>query len=95
MISTASSSVSSRTSTSGHRSPRMCSLSASPVPMPKRKVPFDRTADVATAWARIAGWIRTVGHVTPVVTGSSGTACANAPIIDHTNGELPCASVHG
>ena len=29
------------------------------------------TALVAAAWAMIAGWMRTVGQVTPVVTGRS------------------------
>jgi hypothetical protein len=39
---------------------------------------------VAAAWATIAGWIRTVGQVTAVVT-SSRHACPIAPIIDQTN----------
>jgi hypothetical protein len=42
----------------------------------------------------IAGWIRVVGQVTAVVTGSD-TASDNAPITDHTNGLWPWASVHG
>jgi len=44
----------------------MCSFNASPVPMPKLKQPPSTTAEIATAWARIAGWIRTVGQVTAV-----------------------------
>ena len=67
MTSTASSSISRRTSASGQRSPRMCSLSASPLPTPRVKRPSSRRALVAAAWATIAGWMRTVGQVTPVV----------------------------
>ena len=52
------------------------------------------TALVAAAWAMIAGWIRTVGQVTPVVTGRS-VASASAPITDHTNALWPCSSFHG
>ena len=64
MTSTASSSISRRMSVSGQRSPRMCSLSASPVPTPSSKRPSSSTAAVAAAWATIAGWMRTVGQVT-------------------------------
>ena len=42
----------------------------------------------------IAGWIRIVGQVTPVVTGSD-VACASAPIVDHTNALWPCSSFQG
>ena len=42
----------------------------------------------------IAGWMRTVGHVTPVVTGSV-VASARAPITDHTNALWPCSSFQG
>ena len=38
--------------------------------------------------------MRTVGHVTAVVTGSEH-ACDSAPITDHTNGLWPCSSFHG
>ena len=65
----------------------MCSLSASPLPTPRLKRPSSSTALVAAAWAMIAGWMRTVGQVTPVVTGRS-VACASAPITDHTNGAV-------
>jgi hypothetical protein len=41
-----------------------------------------------------AGWMRTVGQVTPVVIGSLVTR-DSAPIIDHTNGDWPCSSIHG
>ena len=95
MTSIASSSISSRTSASGQPSPRMCSLSASPLPTPSAKRPSSRTDDVAAAWAMIAGWIRTVGQVTAVVTCMPGTAPASAPITDHTNGLWPCSSFQG
>src|SRR5438445_468028 len=52
------------------------------------------TAVVAAACAITAGWIRTVGHVTAVVTGSSHT-CEIAPIVDQTNALWPCSSFHG
>ena len=42
-----------------------------------------------------AGWMRSVGHVTPVVTCMPGTWVASAPITDHTNGLWPCSSFHG
>jgi hypothetical protein len=38
--------------------------------------------------------MRTVGHVTAVVTGSA-VASLIAPITDHTSGLCPCASFHG
>ena len=72
----------------------MCSLSASPEPTPSWKRPSWRIRLVAAAWAMIAGWVRTVGQVTPVVTGSA-VASASAPIIDQTNGLWPCSSFHG
>jgi hypothetical protein len=49
---------------------------------------------VAAACAMTAGWMRTVGHVTPVVTGRL-VASAIAPITDQTNGLWPCSSIHG
>ncbi len=74
----------------------MCSLSASPLPTPSVKRPSSSTADVAAACATIAGWMRTVGHVTAVVTCIRSVAWAtSAPIIDHTNGLSPWASFHG
>ena len=72
----------------------MCSLSASPLPTPRLKRPSSSTALVAAAWAMIAGWMRMVGQVTPVVTGRS-TASESAPITDHTNALWPWASFHG
>ena len=50
---------------------------------------------VAAAWAMIAGWMRTVGHVTPVPRRSLVVAWAMAPMTDHTNGAWPCWSTHG
>ena len=78
----------------GQASPRMCSLSASPLPSPSAKRPSSITALVAAAWAMMAGWMRTVGHVTAVVTGRS-VASEMAPITDHTSGLWPCSSFHG
>ena len=72
----------------------MCSLSASPLPRPRANRPSSRTALVAAAWATIAGWMRTVGHVTAVVTCIS-VACAMAPIVDHTKLLWPCSSFQG
>jgi hypothetical protein len=95
MTSIDSSSISRRTSADGHASPKMCSFSASPEPTPSEKRPSSRTADVAAAWAITAGWMRIVGHVTPVVTCMPGTAWASAPIIDQTNALWPCSSFHG
>jgi hypothetical protein len=51
----ASSSISRRISVSGHRSPVMCSLRASPLPTPRKKRPGIMAADVAAACAMIAG----------------------------------------
>ena len=72
----------------------MCSFRASPEPIPRLKRPPSITEEVAAAWAMIAGWMRNVGQVTAVVTGSE-VACERPPITDHTNGLLPCASFHG
>jgi len=73
MTSMASSSISMRTSNVGQGDPRMCSLSASPVPTPSVSPPGSMAADVAAAWATMAGCWRTVGQVTAVVTGSEVT----------------------
>ena len=43
----------------------------------------------------IAGWIRIVGHVTPVPRRIRSVACEIPPITDQTNGLWPCASVQG
>ncbi|GAB3844320.1 hypothetical protein GCM10029963_20780 [Micromonospora andamanensis] len=69
-------------------------MSASPEPTPRTNRPECSTALVAAAWASTAGWMRTVGQVTAVVTGSRQT-WLSAPIIDQTNGLCPWASVHG
>lgn len=44
----------------------MCSLRFSPVPRPRKKRPGIMAAAVAAAWAMMPGWIRMVGHVTPI-----------------------------
>ena len=50
---------------------------------------------VAEACATIVGCRRMVGQVTPVPTRNRLVVAAIAPSTPHTNGELPCASVHG
>ena len=70
MISTASASISRRTSTGGHLAPVTCSFRFSPVPTPRKKRPGIMAATVAAACATIAGWVRMIGHVTPVPTVS-------------------------
>jgi hypothetical protein len=52
-------------------------------------------AVVAAAWATIAGWMRIVGHVTPVPTDIRPVVCAIAPRTDHAKAESPCRSVQG
>ena len=86
MISTASSSSSRRSSANGQSSPRMRSLSASPLPSPSRKRPGMRVATVAAAWAMIAGCVRTVGHVTAVTHPIVLVTEAMPPRTAHTNG---------
>ena len=49
---------------------------------------------MAAACAMIAGWMRTVGQVTAVVTGRSQTWLI-APIADHTKADSPCSLVQG
>jgi hypothetical protein len=62
-----------------------CSVRASPLPTPSTKRPCNWAAAVAAACAMIAGWMRTVGQVSAVVTGSA-VACESALMIPHTNG---------
>ena len=57
----------------------MCSLSASPVPSPRKNRPSNNSDVVAAACAITAGWIRTIGHVTPMPTGDALGACGDAP----------------
>jgi len=52
-------------------------------------------AVVAVACAMTAGWMRTVGQVTPVPTRSESVAVAMPPSVLQTNGELPCVVVQG
>ena len=95
MTSTASSSISRRSSGSGQRSPSTCSLRFSPVPTPRKNLPGIIAATVAAACATIAGWMRIIGHVTPVPTRIFSVDFAIPPSVDHTNGLSPCASTHG
>ncbi len=95
MMSTASSSIAWRTSTRGHGSPRMCSLRFSPDPTPRKNRPGMRHSAVAAACAMIAGWMRTVGHVTAVPSRSVEVARAIPPMTAQTNGAWPCRSIHG
>jgi hypothetical protein len=94
ITSTASSSMSSRSSVSGQEPPTTCSLSASPLPTPRTKRLSWRSALVAAAWAMTAGCVRIMGQVTAVVTGSRHT-WESAPITDQTNGLSPCSSFQG
>jgi hypothetical protein len=73
---------------------QVCSLSASPVPTPRKKRPGIIAADVAAAWAMIAGCVRMRGHVTAVPTRSSVVA-AISPIADQTKGLCSCRSTQG
>ena len=95
MTSSDSSSMSRRIAEFGHSSPKMCSLSASPVPTPRPKRPGIRVATVAAAWATIVGWMRIVGQVTAVWICSVDVTAARPPSTLQTNGELPCSSFHG
>ncbi len=95
ITSTASSSISRRTSRVGQASPRMCSLSASPVPTPSENRPSNIAAVVAAACATTAGWIRTIGAVTAVVQRTVEVRAAIAPSTLHTKGDCPCASFQG
>jgi hypothetical protein len=47
------------------------------------------TAAVAVACAITAGWIRMVGQVTAVVTGTRDVTCDRAPSTVHTNDDSP------
>ena len=46
------------------------------MPTPRKKRPGIIAAAVAAAWAMIAGWMRIVGHVTPVPSASRSVAAA-------------------
>jgi hypothetical protein len=46
-------------------------------------------AEVAAAWATMAGWIRISGQVTPVASRSRSVASAMPPMTLHTNGLDP------
>ena len=50
---------------------------------------------VAAAWARTAGWMRTVGQVTEVVTTIRSVRAAMPPSTDQTKADWPCSSVQG
>jgi hypothetical protein len=95
MTSTASSSISSRSSGVGHFAPVTCSFRFSPVPTPRKNRPDSIAAAVAAACATIAGWMRIIGQVTPVPTVMRSVACAMPPSTLHTNGLCPCSSIHG
>jgi hypothetical protein len=73
----------------------MCSLRFSPEPTPSVKRPGSWLAAVAAAWAMIAGWIRVVGQVTPVISSSRSVASEIAPSTLQTKGLWPCLSTHG
>jgi hypothetical protein len=54
---------------------------------PELEAPPNIKAVVAAACAITAGWIRTVGQVTAVVTGILEVASASAPSTVQTNGD--------
>ena len=56
------------------------------MPNPRKNRPGISDAAVADACAMIAGWMRTVGQVTPVPTRKVSVACAIAPSTPQTNG---------
>ena len=96
MTCTASSSMSRRMSVSGQPSPRMCSLRFSPLPTPKRNRPSRSSDAVAVAWARTAGWMRTVGHVTAGGDGDRRVGRRRWHRSRPTRtGEWPCSSTQG
>jgi hypothetical protein len=95
MTSIASSSISRRTGVDGHWSPKTCSLSASPLPTPKKNRPGMRQPAVAAAWATRPGCMRTVGQVTPVPSRIRSVAVAMPPTTAHTKGLWPCSRIQG
>ena len=72
-----------------------CSFRFSPVPTPRKKRPGIIAAAVAAAWATMAGWVRRIGHVTPVPTERRFVTLAMPPSTDQTNGLCPWRSDHG
>ena len=65
------------------------------MPTPNQNRPGSMSPTVAAAWARIAGWIRTLSAVTPVPTVIRSVFAAMPPRMDQTNGLWPCLSIHG
>ena len=65
------------------------------MPSPRKKRSPNSNEVVAAAWATTAGWIRTIGHVTPTPTRNRSVLAAIAPSTLHTNGLWPCALTHG
>ena len=64
------------------------------MPTPRVNRPPVSSAEVAAAWATIAGGVRSSGQVTAVVIGSE-VAWERAPITDQTKPLSPCSSSHG
>ena len=64
------------------------------MPTPRVNLPSSCTAAVAAAWAMTAGWMRTIGQVTAVVTGSE-QAWESAPMTPQTKALSPCSLFHG
>ena len=50
---------------------------------------------MAAAWATTAGWMRTMGHVTPTATSIESVTDAIPPSTDHTNGLWPWLCTQG
>ncbi len=95
MISTASRSMSWRSSALGHPPPTTCSLRLSPAPSPSEKRPWDKSCMVAAFCAITVGWYRRIGQVTKVMRGIREVAWEAAPSTDQAYGEWPCSSSHG
>ena len=94
MRSTASNMRSIRSGASGQYWATMCSLRASPEPIPSQCRPGNSAAVVAEAWATTAGCHRKLGVVTPGP--RSPVVCS--PIAARTlqtKGACPCSGVHG
>ena len=78
---------------SGHASPVMCSLDASPLPNATQKRPGNITPRVAIFWATTAGWYRCPGaHTQPMVRDVVASA---APSHAQAYPLWPCDVVHG
>jgi hypothetical protein len=72
----------------------MCSLSASPEPMPSQVRPGYVASSVAAAWATIDGCSRNDGQVTPGPRSPVVFSASEASTL-HTNDASPCCGTQG